>query len=120
MTSLSVSLARLIGPSLAVFSVTEMINSQVWAGNTAAGVYFNGCVLFVCGLGIVQNHSIWGPKWPTIITLLGWGAIVLGLIRMIAPERVLAGAIRTSKNRLMAVPAMLFPIGIWLTVKGFF
>jgi hypothetical protein len=120
MTSSSVVLAQLIGTSVTVISITEILNPQIWANNNAAGVYFNGCTLFVGGLAVVQNHNIWQFHWPTLITAVGWGAITLGLCRMIAPEKVLARARKTSRNRLRVEAAGLLPVGIWLIVKGFF
>lgn len=120
MTSSSKYLARLIGPSLIVLPLTEMLNTQIWASNTAAGIYFNGCVLFISGLAVVQNHNIWRPRWPTLITLVGWGSIALGLMRMVAPDKILEGTKRTSREQLMVASGVLLPVGIWLTVKGFF
>jgi hypothetical protein len=97
-----------------------MLNTQIWASNTAAGVYFNGYVLFVNGLAIVQNHNIWRLRWTTLITLVGWGSIALGLMRMVTPEKILEKAMRMSREQLMLAPGLLLPVGIWLTVKGFF
>jgi hypothetical protein len=116
---LSIQLARLIGPSLTVLTVTEMWNARIWSENTAASIYLNGSILFVAGLAIVQNHNIWKVSWVVLITLLGWGSMALGIMRMGAPEEVLAAKKSTTWQTI--IPAlMLLPIGICLTVLGYF
>lgn len=89
-------------------------------GNTAAGVYLNGIVLFVAGLAVVQNHHYWKGQWPLLITLVGWGDLALGLTRMVAPEKILAATKDASPTQIMILAGMLLPIGILLTLKGFF
>lgn len=109
-----------MGPSLVALSLTEMFNTEIWASNTAAGVYLNGCILFVSGLAIVQNHNIWRLQWTALITIFGWGSLALGLMRMIAPEKIRQQAARMSREQLRFIPGLLLPFGIWMTVKGFF
>ena len=112
-------LARLIGPSLIVITATEMLNSHIWAGNTAAGVYQNGCVLFVAGLTIAQNHNVWVARWPTVITLLGWGGMALGLLRMAAPDRVLDAVKRDTDRQVFGPASAVLLLGMCLTWKGY-
>lgn len=44
MTNLK-NVAGLIGPSLIAITIYETVNIHIWAGNTAAGIHFNGAVL---------------------------------------------------------------------------
>ncbi|KXS17685.1 hypothetical protein M427DRAFT_54280 [Gonapodya prolifera JEL478] len=92
-------LARIIGPTLAVTTATEAFNAHIWAGNTAAGVFFNGSVLFVAGLSIVQSHNVW-KGWPAAVTAVGWAAAALGTYRMVAPDSVLEGVRRSRPETL--------------------
>ena len=49
-----------------------------------------------------------------MVTLVAWGAIVLGLIRIFAPEIQVDGR----RSALYPVLAALFAIGTFLTFKG--
>ena len=110
-------IAGLAGPTFLTLSATEAINVHIWASNTAAGVYFNGAVLFVVGLAIIRAHNIWKRDWTVMVTLVGWSLLLLGLFRMIAPELQLEAA----KNTTSILFELIFPfsIGVFLTYHAY-
>jgi hypothetical protein len=120
MGSTSVYLARLLGPTLLTLSITEPVNWRIWAGSSPPVVYLNGTILFVSGLAILQAHSIWCWGWPVLITLLGWAAMSLGLIRMAVPERFLKRVGGAPTLEAVIAPMMLGVLGLILSVKGYF
>ena len=69
-----------------VIGVTEAANMEVFSNQIAPVVYLNGAILFVAGLGIVRIHNVWTWRWPVLITLVGWIALMGGLWRMAAPS----------------------------------
>ena len=79
-------LAGLIGPTMVALGATEAINMDVFVNQIAPVVYLNGAILFVAGLGIVRAHNLWAWRWPVVITLTGWIALIIGLWRMAAPD----------------------------------
>lgn len=85
----SVYIAKLLGPALIGLTVTEWMNLDIFT--TALGpsfathVYLDGTLIFVAGLAIVRAHNVWSRRWPVLITLVGWFAVVAGLGRMAAP-----------------------------------
>lgn len=79
-------LAGLIGPIMVALGITEAMNLDVFANQIAPVVYLNGAILFVAGLAVVRAHNLWTWRWPVIITLTGWGAMIGGLWRMAMPE----------------------------------
>lgn len=110
-------LAGLIGPSIVAVTISETVNIHIWAGNTAAGVYLNGAILFVAGLAIVRAHNLWVRSWPVLITLTGWLVMLLGLFRMFFPELQLEAAKHTSA---VSVEIMFVVVlGIFLTYKAY-
>jgi hypothetical protein len=113
----SKNIAGLIGPTLIVLTISETINIHIWAGNTAAGVYLNGAILFVAGLSIVSAHNHWVRAWPVMVTLVGWFVILLGLFRMFAPELQLKGAQNTSA--VIAPTMIVLAVGVFLTFKAY-
>ncbi len=82
----SKQLAGLIGPTLIALAVTEAINMDIFVNQIAPVVYLNGAILFIAGIAIVRAHNLWTWRWPIIITLTGWVALIVGLWRMAMPE----------------------------------
>ena len=83
----------------------------------ATHVYLNGTLLFVAGLAIVRAHNVWTPRWPVLITLVGWVGVVGGLSRMAAP--VLAQQAGRSASVVHGSLVALLAIGIILTFKSY-
>ena len=113
----SKNIAGLIGPSIVAITLSETVNIQIWAGNSAAGVYLNGAILFVAGLAIVRAHNFWVRGWPVLITLTGWFIMLLGLFRMFFPELQLEGAKHTSAVSVEAMLLML--VGLYLCYQAY-
>ena len=82
----SKQLAGLIGPTLIALGATEALNLDIFANQIAPVVYLNGTILFVAGFALVRAHNRWTRDWRALVTLTGWTALVVGLIRMIAPD----------------------------------
>jgi len=108
-------LARLIGPTIVVLTISEMINFHIWATNIPPVTYLNGIILFVAGLSIVLAHNYWVLRWQVLITLVGWFGIAGGLFRTFFPEAQQAGDTPAS----YVVVCCLLAIGIFLTYKAY-
>ena len=108
-------IAGLLGPTLIALAVTEAMNLSILASHPASVgvVYLNGTLLFVAGLAIVRAHNQW-TGWPVLVTLMGWFAILGGLIRMFAPAAAKSGA-----TWVYALLIVLLVIGIVLTFKAY-
>ena len=113
----SKNIAGLIGPAVVATTISETVNIHIWAANTAAGVHFNGTVLFVTGLAIVRAHNLWVRGWQVLVTLAGWFFMLLGLFRMFFPELQLEGAKHTSAVSMVTM--LLLVVGIFLTFKAY-
>lgn len=71
--------------------------------------------MFVAGLATVRAHNVWTRSWPVAVTLLGWLAVVVGLLRMFFPSARQGGQDATT----YAVIAILFIVGALLTFQGY-
>ncbi|HSD73945.1 MAG TPA: hypothetical protein VLB75_04195 [Steroidobacteraceae bacterium] len=117
----SAHIGKLLGPALIAITVTEWINLDIFAAaagpSFAAHVYLNGTLIFIAGLALVRAHNVWSRRWPVLITLVGWFAIVAGLARMAAP--VVSQQAGRSPAVLFGSLIVLLAIGIILTYKSF-
>jgi hypothetical protein len=115
----SISIARIVGPTLIVMvsSELEFWNPTLYETQITPLVYLSGVLMFVAGLSIVNKHNIWRWKWETLVTIIGYFAVLLGLLRMFFPQTYS----RNFKNdsTTLYVEIILIIIGIFLTYKGY-
>jgi hypothetical protein len=109
-------LAQIIGPTLSVMTLSEMINLPIWENNMPNVTFLNGVLLFVGGISIIRVHNFWVRNWTILITLIGWLTTILGSLRMFFPT-VKQGGENFSTYLLLTV---LFAIGLFLTWKGYY
>ena len=109
-------IAGLLGPTLIALAVSEAMNLRLMAEHPAAVglVYLNGTLLFVAGVAIVQAHNRWTRGWPVLVTVLGWFAILGGVLRMFAPQAATSGA-----TWVYGLLVALLAVGVVLTAKGY-
>ena len=57
----------------------------VWLrGQGRPGVFLEGLLNLNIGALVVAFHNVWAG-WPVVVTVLGWGLVVKGLVRLAAP-----------------------------------
>ena len=108
------NMAGLVGPVLMAVTASEAMNLRIWSEPVASVTYLDGSLLFIAGVAIVRAHNLWTRRWPVLITLTGWLALGLGLLRMFFPTVSTAGTPAT-----FVVIALLFAAGCVLTVQSF-
>jgi hypothetical protein len=87
------SLAGLIGPTLLAAGLALLINRPLFsdmllvAGHDPLLVMLAGFITFVIGIAILRVHNVW-RGWPVLVTLVGWVALVTGLLRILFPIQI--------------------------------
>lgn len=87
-------LAKLIGPVFIAGGAGMIFNSVVYrtmferALHDHMLIYLSGVIALPVGLAIVATHNDWKWHWPLIITVIGWLAVIGGILRMVAPQVV--------------------------------
>ena len=84
--AVSRQIAALLGPTMLAIGASEAFTYRIWNANIAPLISLNGLLLFVAGLAIIRAHNRWTRGWPLLITLVGWGFLLVGLFRMFFPE----------------------------------
>jgi hypothetical protein len=124
----SLFLAKLIGPFALLLGAALLINRDRFhalAGEFLASpalIFLSGIITFPAGLAVVLVHNRWVAAWPLLITLLGWLALVAGVVRIVHPQPAAAFS-----RRMMAHPATLpaaaafyLGIGVVLSFYGYY
>jgi hypothetical protein len=125
--SISKTIAGLIGPTLVAIAAAMLANLGSFPelaqqmSRDAGLIFVSGILLFVAGVAIVRTHNVWAGGWPVLVTVLGWLAVVGGLVRMFFPSR--AAAIAASigpRTGLIAAAAVVFLLlGGFLSYKAY-
>ncbi len=116
----SKSIAKIVGPTLIVmvFSEMRLWNPTLYDTQIVPLIYLNGVILFVAGLAIINNHNVWIYGWQTVVTIIGYAVLIIGLLRMLFPE--IQKAEFKNDTSTMIVEAALILIGVFLTFKAYF
>lgn len=49
-------------------------------------LFFYGILTFVIGVAMLLNYNVWTRDWKLIITVMGWLAVLKGLVMLFIPE----------------------------------
>ena len=88
----SVYLAKLIGPVMLAVAAGLFANGKHYrtmaeeALRSTILIYLTGLISLTAGLAIVLAHNVWVPDWRILITLLGWLAVLSGVVRVVHPQ----------------------------------
>jgi hypothetical protein len=117
----SKQLAGFIGPLLAAMGVAMLLNRELlpaMIGQLSQNyglVLLSGALLLLAGIAIVRVHNIWAGGWPVVVTVLGWLAIVGGLVRMWFPQQAVPIA-----ETFGAAPTAMLIAGLVIVATGGF
>lgn len=87
---------------------------------TPAFIYLSGLFSLIVGILSLLTYSNWSTDWKIIITVLGWMALLKGIIRMTFPNFVISKT-RSLKDKRwpLILVALFIVLGVYLTCKGF-
>jgi hypothetical protein len=125
----SIFLAKLIGPLLAAIGVALIFNADIFRAmaqeflKSYALIYLAGLLALAAGLAIVNTHNEWTADWRVVITLIGWLAVIGGIIRIVLPRAVeLVGSsmvTAVSNSWIVGEGVVLLALGAWLSYAGY-
>ena len=88
-----------------VIGLSHIVQPRVWVEFFALlrakghpGVFANGMLSLLVGSIIVAFHNVW-TGLPIVLTLIGWGQVVKGLVALVAPAVSMKGLMRVSEER---------------------
>ncbi len=125
---MDIFLAKLIGPILVVIGVGVLLNRAGYQAvaeevvKSRVQLWLSGVLALTAGLAIVLAHNEWDLSWQIVITIIGWLAILRGLLRLLFPQQIgdfLTRALARSPHVMTGVGVVALVVGAFLAWKGF-
>ena len=129
MSSRTIYLSRLIGlycvlvvPSMIIRKQATVFAVEALLRNLSMMLVL-GIITVIAGLAMVLAHNIWrGGALPVVVTLVGWLALIKGLLILFLPADAVAEILMSWLRHpqlfyVSMVPSLL--LGIYLTYCGF-
>ncbi len=90
--------------------------------NNISITFISAILAVIMGYLLITFHNIWEANLTVIITIIGWIAFLKGLMLLIAPKLFLQMSKYFIKNKIIfnLVPFILFILGIFFLILGFF
>lgn len=124
---LSNVIAQILGVIYVVVGLGFLLNQdyyrkaikQIVSG--AAVPYFGGVAALTVGYLITYYHNIWEKDWVTLITVVGWLALLKGFIYLMAPDfgiKLANNMLKKSNPGVWGI--FIFALGLVFVYFGFF
>ncbi len=84
-------------------------------------LYFGGFTALAIGYLLVTFHNVWEMDWHVIITVIGWIALIKGMLILVRPEAMIAltKAIIKKEGALKIQAVIVIIFGLLLSFLGF-
>ena len=111
----------LLGPTIMAMVAAEfpLVQPHLYDAQIPPVVYLSGLLMFVAGLAIVRAHNLWTRDWRVLVTLSAWFFLILGLFRMFAAAAYQRGAGSADSTFWLVLEAILFLVGLIITIKSY-
>ena len=92
---LSIFLGKVVAWYLVIAGLAILINKNFITEYTkgltknAALLYFGGIVSLIVGLLVVLSHNVWASDWRVVVTILGWLALLKGILLLLSPSTMM-------------------------------
>jgi len=114
-------IASLLGPTIIVMIVAEfpLVQPRLYDAQIPPVVYLSGVLMFVAGLAIVRAHNRWRMDWTTLVTVSGWFAVALGVVRMFTAGAYQQRAATMGAPVFITTESVLLLCGVVMTVAAY-
>ena len=121
----SVLVAQILGLVYVVLGLGLLINGAYYKKafdellKSPAFMFFGGALAIVVGFLIVNVHNFWVKDWTVLITIIGWGALLKGVLIFLAPNFLIDFSRPMLKNiNVLGSGVLIF--GLVMGYFGFF
>lgn len=92
MMEFSLFVAKIIAITYLSFGIGVLLNPKYYKKvfqkliNNPSYLILGGFIAIIIGFIIVENHNIWTNDWTVIITVIGWAALIKGILLLAFPK----------------------------------
>lgn len=121
----SVFIAKIVAVYYVAVGLGVLLNASFYRKafndmlKNSAFIFLGGIMALVIGFLIVNFHNVWVKDWTVLITILGWLALLKGLLMFLIPKPFLSFSKVFIKN-LWFVVIFALALGGVLGYFGFF
>ena len=85
-------------------------------------MYLGGVIALLGGIVIVMFHNEWVKSWEVLITIIGWLALIKGVLLLVLPDAMMdwTKAFTKKKGYLMFGAIIAVIMGLYLGYYGYF
>jgi len=123
---ISIFLAKVSGLYLGIIAFAMLIHGKKFRNmipemNTPIFTFIGGALALLLGVLIVVSHNVWDADWRVLITILGWLALIKGIVRLLffGVSNKLNNAYKKNPPLYYVTVIILLIVGIYLSYKGF-
>ena len=89
--------------------------------DNGTALYFGGIMALVIGYLLVIFHNVWEMDWHVIITIIGWIALLKGILILVRPKVIIAIAkVFVNNEKALKIEAVIIIlIGLLFSFLGF-
>lgn len=123
----SIFLAKIFGLAYTVVGIGMIANKKYYhemydkMRTNSPVIYLGGILALVVGFLLVMHHNIWIESWIVIITIIGWLALIKGVLLLVIPEAFmdLTKSWFKNKNFFLLIGICALILGLILGYFGF-
>ena len=123
----SILVARILALVYLSFALGILFNKDYYSKmlpelvNNRSAMMYGGFMALVLGFLILMNHNLWQPDWTIMITIIGWIAVIKGILLVVFPTHIsiYKNNILDPKNLTRLVLPMMLVIGLVFGYFGF-
>lgn len=124
---ISIFLAKVLGLYIVIESIGMLLNTQRLRSiadqivNNGALLLIAGTLSLITGIIFVVVHNLWEPDWRILITIIGWIALIKGIIEVVFPQvsQKLLTKFMANDSTIYVSGGVYLLIGIYLCYMGF-
>ena len=123
--ALTLSLATAFGAYMLAAGIGALINRDRWLGileelrKSPALTFIAGLVTFALGVAFVLAHNYWGDPLAIFVSLIGWIAVLKGLLIVIDPTPSFALADKMLQPHILRIYfTVIIGLGTLLVLIG--
>ncbi len=128
MSPTTIFFGKLLGFSLIAISIGTLVNRQETLetldeiARSGPWMLFAGIVAAAVGSAMVVGHYIWtGGALAVAVTIVGWAALLRGLVLLMVPPSKVASADNSIgyERFFYAWTSVVLLLGLWITLEAF-